>query len=276
MAQSTWTDLPDEVRTTIQAHTGTVTHVDPAPLGNHADVAGTLHSSTGRTFMKAARKLDDKDGTEVWSLRNEAVINPYVTEFAPRLRWQVEAGGWLALGFEHIDGRHADYSPGSPDLAILAKTLQALQATPCPDVVQLRVERRWATVADDVSPMAGAALLHTDSNQDNLIVTPDGRAFLVDWAFVSRGAAWVELGLLMPWLLKDGHSPAQAEEWLAQFPSWAATDPAGIDLFARAFADKWRQNSARNPEPWALEHAARTEQWAEYRGRTVGRRGPGL
>ncbi len=63
--------------------------------------------------------------------------------------------GWLAVGFEHIRGRHADYSPGNPDLLALAETVHRLQAVPCPEVVVMRVERRWEALAKDVSPMAG-------------------------------------------------------------------------------------------------------------------------
>jgi hypothetical protein len=270
--RSTWTNLPVEVRDAIQTHTGEVTGTDPAPAGNHADVAETLHTSTGRTFIKAARKLDDRDGPEVWSLRNEAAVNPHVTEFAPRLHWTVEAGGWLALGFEHVEGRPADFTPGSPDLDILAKTVQALQATPCPEAMSMRVERRWASVTEDVTPMVGNALLHTDLNTDNLIITPDGQARLVDWAFAARGAAWVELGLLIPWLLKAGHTAAEAAEWVAQFPSWTTAAAEHIDLFSEAFAARWAHPAARpDPEAWVTLHADLTRQWAEYRTGRVAR-----
>lgn len=265
--RSTWSDLPDEVQDAVQAHTGDVIGVDPASAGNHADIAETLHTSTGRVFIKAARKLPDKDGAEVWSLRNEAAISPYVREFAPRLLWQAEAGGWLALGFEYVDGRHADYTPGSPDLDILARTVHALQATACPEVVRMRVERRWASVVEDVSPMAGTALLHTDVNAENLRITPDGRAVLVDWAFAAHGAPWVELGLLVPWLLKCGHTPAEAADWVAQFPSWTAADPADVDLFSQAFAERWRAHAERNPADWVGLHARLTRRWAEHRAR---------
>jgi hypothetical protein len=39
-----------------------------------------------------------------------------VLQVAPRLLWHVDADGWNVLSFEHVAGRHADYSPGSPDL----------------------------------------------------------------------------------------------------------------------------------------------------------------
>jgi Ser/Thr protein kinase RdoA (MazF antagonist) len=130
----------------------------------------------------------------------------------------------------------------------------------------MAVERRWASVADSIGPLAGDALLHTDLNSDNFLITGDGRAYLVDWAFAARGAAFVELGLLIPWLLKAGHTPRQAEAWVAQFPSWADADPAHIDLFSVAFAARWAQHTSReNPEDWVLLHAELTRRWAEHR-----------
>ncbi|TDB97191.1 phosphotransferase [Actinomadura sp. 7K534] len=260
-----WTDLPEELRIEIEAKTGPIGSIEPAPAGNHADIAATLHSPSGLTFVKAARKLADRDGPEVMSLRREAAVNPYVSEFAPRLRWQAEAGEWVAIGFEHVTGRRADFTPGSPDLAVLAKTIHALQSTPCPDVVQMTVERRWQAVTEDVSPMAGPALLHTDLNQDNLIISPEGRTYVVDWAFVSRGQAWVELGLLIPWLLKAGHSPREADEWLSQFASWAGAEPSHIDLFSKVFAERWRKHGEASSAPWVGELAALTEKWANHR-----------
>ncbi|MBA9007257.1 phosphotransferase [Thermomonospora cellulosilytica] len=263
--RSDWTDLPEDLRGQIEAHTGPISAITPAPAGNHADIACTLHTAGGRTFVKAARKLAGRDGPEVMSLRREAAVNPHVAELAPRLRWQAEAGGWLALGFEHVEGRRADFSPGSPDLVALAKTIHALQATPCPDVVRLAVERRWQQVLEDTTPLSGNVLLHTDLNEDNFIITPDGRAYLVDWAFTSRGAAWVELGLLVPWLIKAGHSPQSAEEWVAQFSSWAEVDPGCVTRWSVAFAELWRTRSEVNPAEWVAFYAGLIRRWADHR-----------
>lgn len=69
----------------------------------------------------------------------------------------------------------------------------------------------------------------------------------------------------MPWLLKAWHTPRQSEAWMARFPSWANADPAHIDLFARAFADKWQANLATNNAAWAIEHAAAAQRWARHR-----------
>ncbi|WP_143220951.1 hypothetical protein [Actinomadura sp. CNU-125] len=65
--------------------------------------------------------------------------------------------------------------------------------------------------------------------------------------------------------LKAGHGPAQAEGWAARFPSWAGTDPAHLDAYACAFAERWRANTETNRAPWALEHAAAAGRWADHR-----------
>ncbi|MFI0353432.1 phosphotransferase family protein [Actinomadura sp. 9N407] len=260
-----WTDLPAQVREAILAETGPVTRIDPAPTGNHAAIASTLHASGGPVFVKAARKLADQDGPEVMSLRREAAINPFVPEFAPRLHWKVEAGEWLALGFEHVAGRPADFAPGSGDLEVLEKVIDTLQLMAAPSVVKMQVERRWASEALTVQPMAGGSLLHTDLNEDNFLITSDGRAYVVDWAFVARGAAWVELGLLIPWLLKAGHSPREAEAFVTRFGSWSQAPLADLGLFTKVFASKWARNAQRDTsEDWVLMHAHLTRRWADH------------
>jgi hypothetical protein len=40
----------------------------------------------------------------------EAKINPWVLQVTPRLLWHLQANGWDVLGFEHVEGRHADYA----------------------------------------------------------------------------------------------------------------------------------------------------------------------
>lgn len=79
-----WTDLPGELRDAIMAHTGEVARAIPAPSGNHADVASTLETASGRVFIKGARKVSgDDDGVEVRCLRYESTVIPHVGEFAP-------------------------------------------------------------------------------------------------------------------------------------------------------------------------------------------------
>lgn len=60
------------------------------------------------------------------------MINPYVLTVAPRLLWQTEADGWNLLAFDYIQGRHADYKPGSKDLPEVVDVMSALGQVPCP------------------------------------------------------------------------------------------------------------------------------------------------
>jgi aminoglycoside phosphotransferase (APT) family kinase protein len=172
------------------------------------------------------------------------------------------------LGFEYVPGRHPDYSPGSPDLEVLASTIATLQKVPSPGIVQRPVTRRWVELGEDVSPMEGDALLHTDLNAHNLIIREDGAPFVVDWAFVARGAPWVELGQLVPWLLLAGHTPHSAEDWLSRFPAWRGAAPSAVSWYARLHSTVWTQRASTIGEPWMPPYAAEVRRWATYRGVT--------
>ncbi|WP_160573760.1 phosphotransferase [Actinomadura physcomitrii] len=135
----------------------------------------------------------------------------------------MEAGGWLVLAFEHVQARHADCTPGSRDLDVLAKIIDSLQTHPLPDVLERkRVERRWESICY-MSPLAGDTLLHADLNPANVLLRDDNTAHVVDWTFTGRGAAFLEMALLIPWLLKAGHTPAEAEHWTSRFAAWTTT-----------------------------------------------------
>ncbi|RSN46675.1 aminoglycoside phosphotransferase [Actinomadura sp. WAC 06369] len=265
MTRSDRGDLPAVVREAVAERTGPIRDVRPADSGNHADIASTVTGERATVFVKAARKLPDRDGPEVMSLRWEARVNAFVGELAPRLLWSAEAEGWLVLAFEHVPGRHPDYSPGSPDLDPVARTVGRLQAIRLPDVVDRPVTTRWAGIGD-VSPMAGTALLHTDINPGNVIIAADGSVSLVDWAFVSHGAPWVELGQMIPWLLAAGHTPGSAEAWLARFAAWRAADPEAIDHYARLHTAVWTLRSERVAAAWIKPYLADVRRWAAYRG----------
>lgn len=263
--RSDWTELPRQVREGIEARTGPIHTIEAAPTGDHADIASTVHTSGGRMFVKAARKLPDRDGPEVRSLRWEAAINPYVSEFAPGLVWEIEDERWLVLGYEHIQARHADYSPGSADLVLLAKTVEALQSLPCPEVVTRCLETQWTARADVAAAVSGGSMLHTDLNPANLLIAPDDRVYVIDWGFIRRGAAWAEPAILIQWLISAGHSPRDADEWAGQFPSWRSVAPETLDLFAAANADRWRTRTADSSLAWLVGLADATRQWAAYR-----------
>ncbi|RJL21203.1 phosphotransferase [Bailinhaonella thermotolerans] len=250
--------LPAPVLRAIEARTGPVVRTIPALVGDQADVAATLVTAEGKVFVKAApiRRA------AVRGLRREALLAPRLTGLAPRLRWTLEGEGWLVLGWEHIEGRHADYGPGSADLEILAALLGALASTPCPSELRRTIRPPWLATARDPSP---ARLLHADLNSTNVLITKSGRAYLVDWANAARGPAWMETALLPPWLLRAGHTPASAEGWLSQIPAWRHAEPEILDTFAVTLAARWQARSVNSGAPWIAERADLSLRWADHR-----------
>ncbi|MFY1701728.1 hypothetical protein ACN28G_08330 [Micromonospora sp. WMMA1923] len=74
-----------------------------------------------------------------------------------------------------------------------------------------------------------------------------------------------ELALLVPWLIDGGHTPRQAEDWLAGFSAWSATDADVLDGFASRNASKWSVRSKRSTEPWIHDLAVWSGRWAVFR-----------
>jgi hypothetical protein len=52
--------------------------------------------------------------------------SPLAKGLSPELLWQFDEDGWNVNGFEHIDGRKANYQPGSPDLGPVTELMTAL------------------------------------------------------------------------------------------------------------------------------------------------------
>ena len=73
-------------------------------------IAATVSGPNNKVFVKAA-----SSELGIRSLRYELRLSRAVTAaFSPMVEWDFETDGWLAVAFEHVDGRHANLSPGSP------------------------------------------------------------------------------------------------------------------------------------------------------------------
>ncbi len=257
--RSDWTALPDAVTAGIAERVGGIIDVYPAPCGNHAEIASTVTGSTGTVFVKAA-----SGDLSVRSLRYELEATRAVHWHPPAVLWHFTYDSWFVVGVEHLDGPHLDMSPGSPDLDLLATAVKGLQETPAP-------AGTWFTPAGRLGfalpAMEGQALVHSDLNPANLIVTADGLR-IVDWAYATKAAAWVELALLVQWLIGSGHTPEQAEQWLAQFPAWTTADRDVLNDFASGNAAKWASKSRKAPQRWVHDLATWTGEWAAHRSRS--------
>ncbi|WNI25104.1 aminoglycoside phosphotransferase [Streptomyces sp. ITFR-16] len=260
--------LPSPVRAAVEQHTGPLLEVVEASAGFNSEVAARVTSVTGTWHIKGLRAGHPR----AWTQRREAEIAPFIREIAPALRWRVETAGWDLLGFEAMDGRHADYAPGSADLPEVAALLRRLGRTPCPDIELRHAEQRlerYAATPDDLRFFAGDHLLHTDLNNTNVLVndqSPQGdRARLVDWAWATRGAAWLNAGYWVIWLIASGHTPTAAERWASKVPAWHTAPPEGITAFAAANRNVWAEISGADPDAWTLRLATAAAAWHGHR-----------
>jgi hypothetical protein len=107
-----------------------------------------------------------------------------------------------------------------------------------PDLPLKRAEQRWTPYMDDASALPGDALLHTDVNPFNVLI--NGTARIIDWAWPTRGAAWIEPACFVLRLMAAGPTPEEAEAWAQQASSWDPTPRKG-DAFVAASAPGGRR-----------------------------------
>lgn len=261
MTRRHWNDLPATVQRAVQEYTGHIERVEPVAAGSTADVAATIHTPAVTQFRKGVRVPSAK----AWMYRNEARVNNALPHsIVPDIRWTVEKDGWLLLGFDYADGRHADVTVGSPDLPRIAATLGSLPTalTPCPIEPIQPATARWA---GRVAPehLDGSTLLHTDVTPRNFLVGE--RIAVVDWSTPCRGAAWIDTALMVIRLIRAGHTPQQAERWATTVPLWATASPAALDAFVPAMAALYGQRHEKAPAVHRRELAAAASLWTAWR-----------
>lgn len=270
MLRSDWLELPRGIRDAVAEVVGPVLESTMVSTGLNSALAVTLHLVDGsKVFAKGLRT--DQNG--VVAQDREALIAPYLGEVAPRFRAQVVAQGWNVLLFEHVDGVHVDYAPGSPDIRRVVEAIDLLGKIAVPADVRLKhAEQRWSSYvdADECELLRGNTLLHTDFNPHNVLLTDTG-TYLVDWAWPTRGAAWIDLACLVVRLIEAGNSPSEAEDWVSRAVAWREADPAAVDVFARANARMWDEIAGHNPTAWTTMAVA-ARAWLGHRESRAGYR----
>lgn len=163
-----------------------------------------------------------------------------------------------------LEGRHADYSPGLPDLPLIAHALTGIQQTKPPDIPLKLAEERWSayTEPDGVHLLAGGTLLHTDLAPHNMLITK--RAHFIDWAWPTRGAAWIDPAVLILRLMEASHTAPAADAWAQRFPSWAAAPPSAVLAFSEANARLWDEIAHNDQQPWKKDMTRHAHDWVRY------------
>jgi hypothetical protein len=233
-----------------------------ADRGFTSTFAGFADTGSGRVFIKALH-LPSRD--EV-CFERESAVNPYLAGIAPRLLWSFREVDWFGLGFEAIEGRHPDITPGSADLSAVTRVLNRVTALDLPPVAADWAETRWNAYHPDAERLfAGNALIHSDINPSNILMR-EAEVALVDWGYPTRGAAYIDAASFVIQLIASGHSPYSAESVVTDLDAWRAADPAALDAFAYATAHLFRRAEERDPVQWRQAMTSAAVGWAEHRG----------
>lgn len=292
MVRHDWDSLPASVRASIEDRCGEVVKAESPSAGRNSDFAATLYlDADHKVFCKGI--MVDRQTARMH--RTEARVNPRLPASAPRLLWQFEGEGWLLLGFEYVAGRHANLSPGSRDLPLIADTVSTLarDLTPCGvdglPTLAGKMERMtaWQRLHDDtpteldpwardnldrfvgqersaIELIAGDTLLHTDLHSLNILVadTPS----VVNWAWAKIGATWVDAAYLVIRMIEAGHSPEEAERWAKSTAAWSErSNREAITAFAVAVFGMWEYLKHAAPLPLREPATRAAREWARHR-----------
>lgn len=289
MERYSWDALPTAVHDAVLEHVGPVTVLRDVAQGQNCNVALVLRSSQGDIFLKGVRGIS----RQMRWLRNEAAAGELAPGLAPagRLSLDIDADDrWFVVGFDFIDGRPADLSPGSADLEVVGATVTRLGALTGGAVPPLRerwsVSDWWTKLAVEAPEQVagrdigrltdrsraaatlvdGDALLHTDLHEHQFMITPDGSsAQVIDWGRPASGAPWVDTAFLVVRLIAAGHDPGDAETWAESVPWWSSRSDEAGTAFACYVAGLWSYRAATTPFPGSDRLGAAARTYAGYR-----------
>jgi len=284
-----WDDLPSAVKAAVHLHVGATFDVREVEQGQNNDFALVLRSGDSDLFLKGVKGISPRMR---W-LRNESEAGALAPGLAPNVRFSEDVDAetpWLVVGFEYVNGRPADLSPSSDDLAIVAATIERISTLPGGAVQPL--SKRWGA-ADWWQKLAaetededfdwdiveltdrcrsipemvkGDALIHTDLHEHQFVIDDDGETVrVIDWGRPASGAAWIDTAFLVVRLIAAGHDPRDAEEWAATVPSWATRSEDAVTAFACYVAGLWGYRAATSPFPGATRLRLAAADYTRYR-----------
>ncbi|WP_246203448.1 protein kinase [Streptomyces tailanensis] len=259
-----------EVQALIRPHTGAVTGFERTARGFMSDLTAIVDCERGPFFVKAVR---NSPGGRRDSITREKQVNAFVWPISPALRWHVEDGSWVVLGFEAVEGRPANFGPDSADLRSIVELVECIGRLKLPPVAEGWPETRWDPFVRNDSEaefFRGETLLHTDINPSNLLVGESGM-WAVDWAWPTRGGrpSSIRPSWIFNWWPPDT-VPSLRSRGGAQCTAWAEAEPKALDEFAAAQLRMYRTAVGRKPDsPWLHAMVAAGQSWVEHRGVTV-------
>jgi hypothetical protein len=279
-----WTDLPGQVQAGIEQILGApVVEATGQQGGFSPGTADRILTASGRrAFVKAVGPQLNEHSPAIH--RKEAAIAAALPDSVPTpsLIGTFDDGDWVALVLTDVEGRHPHIPWQSAELSLVLDALLKLSRTSVPPELEhlprlqhelTQAFQGWSRIKaappEDCDPwilenldileqlaesglkdLAGESLVHTDIRADNLLITADNGAVLVDWPWACIGSPWVDaLTLLINARVFapsfDADSLLQSHEAFA--PASAASVNRVLSGLAAYFTD-----AARQPPPPGL------------------------
>jgi hypothetical protein len=265
------------VRRELEKRIGdTVVEAVTQPGGFSPGLAARVLTRGGRRgFVKAVSELANPDTPDLHRREAEVVAAIPVDAPVPRLLWTYDHGGWVALGFEDVDGHNPAQPWRGDELRLVIDGLQRLHEilTPSPiasttaadgfatmikgwqelkeskapldDWSGRNIERLIDLEAKTPSVVAGLTLLNFDVRADNILIAGD-RVYFVDWPWARIGAPFVEWVALAPSVYMQG---GPAPEELLGMASLGAVKEGAINAVLASITGFFLGHSQRPPPP---------------------------
>lgn len=268
-----WADAPAALRTAVAEALG-------APIAAHTDLHGgmspgpavRLRLADGRHVFVKAVSAEVRAHNHRMILQEAGILDILPEPVpAPRRLATVESGPWVALATTWAGGA----TPGTWTDASIAAVAAACRATNrhrapggLPPVARRIFDfDGWARLlelgaGDDTAHAeaaaeavagwerwtAGDALVHRDLRLDNTAVGPPGEpATLLDWAYASAGAPWIDLAQTAADVVATGHvlGPEVATDRAYRL---LRTLPPEASRFVVGLAGMWSVRAATIPD----------------------------
>jgi hypothetical protein len=276
-----WDELPMDVRSSIESRAGSrVVATDSRAGGFSPGLASHLRTADGDDlFVKAVSSSTNWQSVFIYRREVRVARALPSTTPAPRLRWWLEEGDWVALAFDFVNGATPCLPWGATDLerVLDAMVVLAESLSPSPIAIETAGEflgetlMRWRDLErhpDDLARIpapwqrrlnelieleaewpesaSGSSLVHLDIRADNVLLTPDD-VWFVDWPWAALGAPWLDLVAMLPSVAMQC-GPDPMDIW-ASHPLSRGVDDEAVDSFLAAFTGMLTRQSLLPPTP---------------------------
>lgn len=201
---------------------GIVVEAITQPGGFSPGLAARIRTADGRRcFVKAVSELANPDTPNIHRREAEVVAALPPEAAVPRLLWSYDEGGWVALGFEDVDGRLPAQPWRDDELRMVVEGLHRLHDVLTPSPIastaaadafathirgggelkeskaaldhwsSRNIDRLIDLEAKTPAAISGRTLLNFDVRADNILIAGD-RVYFVDWPWARIGPPFVD------------------------------------------------------------------------------------